>query len=76
MLTYEMCFLVPEGLESLLQATDCKEWLFAEEESSESMAGLDGIDVKTQQFPSLAWCLDANGTVPLSVPPDVCGLKT
>ncbi|RYO81435.1 hypothetical protein DL762_007107 [Monosporascus cannonballus] len=63
--------LLPDGrltkgaLHSLLKASDCKAWLFSEEEViSQAAFGLEETGVKLQAFPSMEWCLDAAGAPP------------
>ncbi|POS75830.1 hypothetical protein DHEL01_v205783 [Diaporthe helianthi] len=51
-----------DGLGSLLKATDCKVWLHAEGEAFKTEAGLGELGIETRQFPSLEWCLEAEGT--------------
>ncbi|KUI53384.1 Fatty acid transporter protein [Cytospora mali] len=62
-------FLVPDGritkagLSNLLKATDCKVWMYAQEDiSSIEELGISESCLKRQPFPSLDWCLSADGT--------------
>lgn len=50
------------GLSNLLRATDCKVWLYAQEDvSSLEELGIYEFSAKMQPFPTLEWCLSADG---------------
>ncbi|ROW06826.1 hypothetical protein VMCG_04095 [Cytospora schulzeri] len=66
--SYRKCLLpdgriTKAGLSSLLKATDCKVWLYAQDDTSSlEELGIPDSSAKMQPFPSLEWCLSADGT--------------
>ncbi|CAN8104285.1 unnamed protein product [Discula destructiva] len=49
------------GLDGLLNATECKSWLSADDSWTLQAHGATASKMKSPSFPSLEWCLDAVG---------------
>ncbi|WQF87950.1 Putative AMP-dependent synthetase/ligase domain, AMP-binding, ANL domain-containing protein [Colletotrichum destructivum] len=63
--------LTPDGrlmkgaLHGLLSASNCKAWLYTEDEiAAQTPFGLEETGIVLQAFPSLEWCLEAEDTTP------------
>lgn len=52
-----------EGLKSLLTATQAKAWLFADDRWTLKAASVHDAMTREESFPSLKWCLDADGAL-------------
>lgn len=51
-----------DGLGALLEASNCKIWLYSEGGAFSPEAELAASEVRVQQFQTLDWCLSAEGT--------------